>query len=108
MNYGFSEAQNQTVHWIKIFIFSSGGRHALSVWHYTIQISATKHSTIVLYMHIRLPKKTASNIPLITAKNITAATAKIKGILLKAASKVTWASRAALSVVFRRSSEHVS
>ena len=44
---GVSEAQNRTVYWIKIVIFSPGGRHVLSVWYYTIRISGTYHSTIV-------------------------------------------------------------
>ena len=67
----------------------------------------TIHSTIVVYAY-QIAKKSASNILLITPEKITAATAKIIGILLKAASNVTWAPRAALFAVFRRSSEQVS
>ncbi len=43
-----------------------------------------------------------------TAAKITIANATIIGILLKAASKVTWASRVAPYLVFRRSIEQVS
>ena len=42
----------------------------MSVWYYTIQISGTYHSTIALYMHIRLEKNPQARFYIISARKL--------------------------------------
>ena len=74
----------------------------------TIQIPGTYHSTR-LYIHtVSESNKNRESNMFLNALKYTAATAKAAWIFWSAAVKATWAPRAALIVVLRRSVEQVS